>query len=58
MYSRLSTSLELRVHVLLFGVWKKFVFALGAVPTLVNPQNNNKYQLTQQDIRSIFVKPS
>ena len=56
-YSRLSASLELRVNVLLFGAWKKCVFALGVAPMLINSQNNNKYQLTQQDIRSIFVKP-
>jgi hypothetical protein len=45
------------ISALLFGVWKKCTLALGTAPTLINPQNNNKYQLTLQDIRSIFLKP-
>ena len=56
-YCRLSTSLEMPVRVLLFGNWKKCIFTLGAIPTLINPQNQSKYQLTQQDILSISPTP-
>lgn len=56
MYNRLSANLELRVQVVLFNNIKKCIFSFTHTPTLINPQNNNKYQLTQQDIRSIHLK--
>lgn len=45
---------EFRVNLVLFGQYKKCLFSCNPIPTLINSTNNNKYTLTQQDIKSIY----
>lgn len=54
LFNRSSPLNEFRVNLALFGNYKKCIFTCNPTPTLVNPVNNNKYTLTQQDIRSIY----